>query len=211
MSPNQQPVPTRERILAYLAENHVASVQVLSRAWGLTRADIRYHFNALVEEGLVELIPRDPATPVPRGRPPQLYRLPAVKTSHNLPALCGALLNALQLVPESSRDEVATQIGRELAQGFIPPAGSTQRLNQAVTFLSQHGYRARWEAGLHGPRILLRNCPYAAILQAHPELCSIDQVFLETLAGISLRHTTRINPTTGKPPACIFGSGSSIP
>ena len=204
MPPPSATFSTRERILAYLAENHLASVQALSRAWGLTRADIRYHFTTLVKEGLVELVPRDPAVPVQRGRPERFYRLPSIKAAHNLPDLCSALLHALRLLPDERREEAAAQISQQMARGFSPPANATQRLSLAAAFLSERGYRARWEAGLQGPRILLRNCPYATILSEHPEMCGIDQIFLETLTGIPLRQAARVNLSTGKPPACIF-------
>src|SRR5512133_1220222 len=94
--PPAPPIPaTRERILVYLQENRVAAVQALSRMWGLTRADIRYHLNALLEEGIIELVPRDPGQPAQRGRPAQQYRLANQSIPDNFAALSGALLTVL--------------------------------------------------------------------------------------------------------------------
>ncbi len=199
------PAATRDRILAYLQENRVASVQGLSRAWGLTRADIRYHFNALLEEGLVELVPRDPGQPTPRGRPAQQYRLAAAAIPDNFPALCGALLDALLCpLPGEEREPALRGLAARLAGSFVRVPGLTQRFTQACAFLSQHGYRARWEAHAGGPRILLRSCPYAEVLPTHPELCTLDRFFLEHLLQVPLQQTARINPSGGKPTECVF-------
>ncbi len=198
---------TRERILAYLQENRVASVQGLSRDWGLTRADIRYHFNALLEEGVLERVPRDRSKPARRGRPEQQYRLAAGAIPDNFLALCGALLDALLChLPAEEREPALRDLAARLAGTFVSIPSLTQRFTQASAFLSQHGYRARWEAHASGPRILLRNCPYAELLPTHPELCALDRYFLEHLLKMPLFHTARMNLAGGKPAACVFTS-----
>jgi len=198
---------TRERIMAYLQENRTASAQALSRAWGLTRADIRYHLNALHSEGLIEQVPRDPSRPAPRGRPEQVYRLAARSLPDNFPALCAALLDALLCpLPFEDREPALRALAARLAGSFASVPHLTPRLNQSVEYLTQHGYRARWEAHAGGPRILLRSCPYAEILPSHPELCLLDRFLLEHLVRFPLRQTARINPAGGKPAACIFAS-----
>ena len=197
--------PTRERILSYLQENRVASVQSLSRAWGLTRAGIRYHFNALVDDDLIELVPRDLNQPARRGRPEQQYRLAASSSPDNFPALCAALLHVL-LAPlhVEDREPVLRVLAGQLASSFVRVSNPTQRLNQACAYLSLVHYRARWEAYASGPRILLRNCPYAAILPAHPELCDLDRFLLETMLQTPLMQTAQIHPFDLKPGACVF-------
>lgn len=206
MSPNLPPPSTRERILAYLQENRAATIGGLSRLWGLTRADIRYHLSTLVEEGLVEIIPREAGQPAGRGRPTQSYRLTLHSTLDNLPDLCAAALDLLLTpdTPEEMREAVLRGLAGRLCGSLNLTANPTQRFNQAVAFLNQHAYRARWEAGASGPRVLLRNCPYAAILPAHPELCMLDRCLLEHLLQIPLVQSARMNLSSGKPPACVF-------
>lgn len=212
--PSYASIPaTRERILSYLKEHRTASSQDLSRAWGLTRADIRYHLNALLDEGLVEIVPRDPTRRVPRGRPVQYYRLAAHATPNNLPALCHLLLQAwLQFIPEGERDSAINQLAINLTEiisgGSTAPQSPTRRFNQAISQLNRAHYHAHWEAHSTGPRILLRNCPYAAILADHPELCVIDRTVLEKLFQLRLSHTTRMDLTTGNPSACVFDAAS---
>lgn len=196
---------TRERILAHLQEHHTATVVGLSRAWGLTRADIRYHLNSLLEERVIELVPRDPTQELKRGRPVQTYRLAARSLPGNLAALCGAALKLLMDAPDAEKEARLRQIAQLLAGRSLPAAGSSiQRLNQVVGVLNQRSYRARWEAHASGPRILLRSCPYAALLKEHPELCKVDRYFIEHLLQAPLRHAAKMDLETGKSPACIF-------
>jgi predicted ArsR family transcriptional regulator len=219
MSPNPPParkniisgLATRERILAYLQENRVASVQSLSRAWGLTRADIRYHFNALLAEGILERVPRDRSQPAPRGRPEQRFRLASGSAPDNYPRLCAALLDALLYpLPTEQHEPVLQVLAERLTTSFISGGSLFRRFHQAIVFLNQSGYRARWEAYASGPRILLHNCPYAEILPAHPELCALDRFVLERLVQVSLQQTARMNLAGGRPVACIFTSGVGV-
>lgn len=214
--PQPAPAGTRERILAYLEENRTATVIALSRAWGLTRADIRYHINHLIEEGLVERVenPVPGATaragnakPAPRGRPTAIYRLSARSAPDNFPRLACALLQAvLDPLPEEAREAVLRSLAEKLAVGAGPdsPRLTSARFNQAVETLNGQSYRARWEASPAGPRFLLRSCPYAALIEERPELCSIDRYLLESLTGLSLRQTARMSAAPGGPPACVF-------
>jgi predicted ArsR family transcriptional regulator len=81
-----------------------------------------------------------------------------------------------------------------------------KRLNLTVEKLNQMNYHARWEAGPEGPRVLFGNCPYALILEKHPELCRMDQAMLQKLTGQPARQIFR----TGKDGStvCVFVMGS---
>lgn len=204
MPPASAVQSTRERILAYLDENPLASAQGLSRAWGLTRADIRYHLNALEREGLIEPVARPGGTLAGRGRPVKHYRR-ASGAGRSYAELCRALLEVVDdAVPEEQREAALRKTAERLAAGHAVPDSPVQRMNETVRFLTQLGYRARWEASARGPRVLLRGCPYAALLEAHPEICQVDCFLLETLTGLQLRQDARINLETGRPPACVF-------
>ena len=58
-----------------------------------------------------------------------------------------------------------------------------KRLNLTVEKLNQMNYHARWEAGSEGPRIIFSHCPYAAIIEKHPELCRMDEAMLKEWMG----------------------------
>jgi len=192
--------------VAYLKENRAVSVQELSRTWGLTRADIRYHLNGLLQEGVLERAPRGESQPVHRGRPEQIYRLSvSSSTGGNLIPLCEVLLDeVVSALPAGSKEQALRALAAKLAGQGIPTPHLTQRLNQAADLLSQRGYQARWEAHASGPRILLRRCPYAALLPAHPYLCTLDQYLLEQLTRIPLQLSEQINLSGSRPPACVF-------
>jgi predicted ArsR family transcriptional regulator len=62
-------------------------------------------------------------------------------------------------------------------------------------------YHARWEAGQQGPRILFGHCPYAAIIEKHPELCQMDAALLKELFGDDMEQIAKIENFQGM---CIF-------
>jgi predicted ArsR family transcriptional regulator len=205
MSPTDPMTSTRDRILIYLRENPTATVTGLSRSWGLTRADIRYHMNELIKEGLVENVPRDPKAAISRGRPVFQYRLAVSQKPGNYPQLCAALLDqCIAPLPETEQAEALKKLAAFLSTGYQTLPSPTQRYTKAVAFLNQSGYHARWEASAHGPRFMLRICPYAAILAGHPLLCLLDRFLLESLLQTRLHHAVMMDPNTGRPPACIF-------
>jgi predicted ArsR family transcriptional regulator len=128
MAPKPAGISTRERILTYLKEHHTASVQVLSRAWRLTPADIRYHLAALVDEGLVDLVQRDPNQPARRGRPAQHYRLSTAAVPDNFPIMrgvttaCSAVHCCRRSHPEQSARGSRNQLAGRSAAPLPPTA-----------------------------------------------------------------------------------------
>jgi predicted ArsR family transcriptional regulator len=84
------------------------------------------------------------------------------------------------------------------------PGSLTKRLSQTIQVLSQHHYQARWEAHSDGPRLLLGHCPYAAILEKHPELCRMDAYILEELVGTSVEQVARLARNSRGMTFCIF-------
>lgn len=210
--PSTAPVGTRDRILAYLEEYRTATVVTLSRLWGLTRADIRYHMNCLTEEGLVERVDSPAsalgtAKPSQRGRPTVTYRLSARSMQDNFANLtCALLVALLSPLPEDAREEALMALAKQLSGGASPENQrlTSARFNQAIEVLNRQSYRARWEASPTGPRFLLRACPYAALIHQHPELCRMDLHLLELLTGLTLRQSARMTPEPGGPPACVF-------
>ena len=54
-------------------------------------------------------------------------------------------------------------------------------------------YHARWEAGPEGPRVIFAHCPYAAIIEGHPELCQMDRAALARYMGADVTQPARID------------------
>jgi predicted ArsR family transcriptional regulator len=205
MSAKKTALNTRERILAHLQEYRTTTAAELSRTLSLTRADIRYHINVLIKEGRLELISKNAEQPAQRGRPTQYYRLTDSSAPGNYPNLASSLMNiiALEFSPKD-QEKILLKLAITLANGFVWLPGAAQRFTRAVRHLNQMYYRARWEASAAGPRFILRSCPYAAIIDQHPEICRMDLLLLEHLTQISLEQTEKMNRISGVPPACIF-------
>jgi predicted ArsR family transcriptional regulator len=80
-----------------------------------------------------------------------------------------------------------------------------KRLNLTVEKLNQMNYHARWEAGSEGPRVIFAHCPYASIIEKHPELCRMDQALLNEWMGGSARQVFKAG-TEGSS-VCVFVIG----
>lgn len=196
---------TREKILAHLKKNASDTVAGLSRALGTTIPNIRHHLKALMQAGLIEAVVPPPTLHRSKGRPSGYYRLSLTARPHNLHHLINALLRFTLAWPQSA--PAAADPLSELANHMFDfsdlPSGLTPRLNHALSQLNLHYYQARWEANAAGPQVKFRNCPYAAILPHHPELCRLDQKILESFTGYPVKMTAQIDP--GLPhSACVF-------
>jgi len=53
-------------------------------------------------------------------------------------------------------------------------AAASMRMTALIARLNTLHYDAHWEAGASGPRVILGRCPYASVIQKHPELCQMD-------------------------------------
>jgi len=73
-----------------------------------------------------------------------------------------------------------------------------------VQILNLKRYQARWDAHAQAPRILLHNCPYAAVLENHPELCRMDAYMIAQLLGLPVEQLARMDIFGSHPPACVF-------
>jgi predicted ArsR family transcriptional regulator len=70
--------------------------------------------------------------------------------------------------------------------------------------LNQMNYHSHWEGG-SGPRIIFSHCPYAAIIEKHPELCRMDATILKELMGQSTRQIFRTGQEGSS--VCVFVMG----
>jgi len=167
----------------------------------MSAANVRHHLRVLVSDGRLEVIPMGEHGR--RGRPEKLYSLPRAALGDNLSALSDALLAEAGM---KVRVEALAQ--RLVGESDFAPQPIVKRLNLVVEKLNQMNYHARWEAGRDGPRVILGHCPYAAIIEKHPELCQMDAALLENLTGESADQISQIRRE--KSQACVFVMGRSI-
>lgn len=141
-----------DQIFEYLLSNSPQTVTQLSQALRLTRADIRHHLSALMEEGRVTKAGQVSADH--GGRPAERYR--AIQPLNRV-WLETLLPNLFQLLRQLGVSEEG--INRELANlllaNFHPNGHITARLSQAMQSLKSIGLSAHWIAGSQGPLITI--------------------------------------------------------
>ena len=161
-------------------------------AWGYFQAD------------QVEVVGQ--TEPDGRGRPTHIYMLTRTAQPDGLAALARALLDELSATRNPAQREA--RLGR-VAEVLRADAGAegghlTQRLNAAVGRMTELNYHAHWEARAAGPQVILGNCPYAAIIEEHPELCHMDAAMLSAMTGVELTLAERFGRKVGDARVCRF-------
>lgn len=190
------PIPTRQKILDYLKRNRTVSSRELARALHMTPANARHHLGILAGDGRVEVFNQQGKG---KGRPEKVYRLAGTLVGDNLPALSDALLT------EAGKKVEMEALGKRIAGESIGTGQPLmRRLASTVERLNAMRYQARWEAGAEGPRIVLGHCPYAAVIEKHPELCQMDRTVISSILGGDVRQTARLEKGAGGLPYCAF-------
>jgi len=192
---------TRREIITYLRSYRAATSADLGHALLVTPANVRHHLRLLEKEGLVEVIGLEMAGG--RGRPTKIYGLTDHALMHNLDGLIEALLDTLSSC-ELSANVIIDQVARNLI-GTRPDTSNRHiQLNKVVEVLTQLKYEAAWEASPSGPKIIFRNCPYAIIISAHPEICEIDAAMLTYAFNQPVIQSAKLERSPDGSPHCAF-------
>jgi predicted ArsR family transcriptional regulator len=187
---------TRLRLLDYLRAHPDSTAADLAHGLRLTHADVRYHLNMLLAEGVVVETGRRIRG---RGRPARTLRLASAVNPQRLDLLAKALLaENLAGISRAEKDAFLRRISSRLAE-LAQPSGRrgksnssrlqslATRLVDCVARLNDLGYRARWEAHADSPRLILEHCPFSTLYPEHPDLERLDAILLETLLGTPVR------------------------
>ena len=191
-------ITARQKVLTYFNKTRTASAREISRALKMSAATVRHHLRVLASDGRLEMASargRDR-----KGRPEKVYSLPRSALGDNLAMFSDALL--AEAASGVSVERLAKRLAGEV--NFVSQP-LVKQLNLTVEKLNQMNYHARWEAGSEGPRIILSHCPYAAIIEKHPELCRMDEAMLKEWMGQPAAQISK----TGKDGSsvCIFAIG----
>jgi predicted ArsR family transcriptional regulator len=198
-------ITTRLQIIAFLDKYPSVSSDEISRAMGMSKVNIQYHLKKMLNEGVVRKKREPLISRSGPGHPTYLYYLDIDYRPTNIPDLAEQLLQLIFATLETN--DAQNQFLMQLAQQMFSPhpfANLTHNLNHAVQQLNQHNYQASWEARQIGPRITFSTCPYASILNQHPELCRLDSFILERILARPVNQIAKLNMETRKPPVCIF-------
>lgn len=164
---------TSIRIRQYLETNNIATVEQLSRALDLTKADIHYHMRLLLKQGVLEI------QPVPyqngAGRPARQFTLvrPAPEP---LSRLLISILTARvqettghQTPPDFLAEYLANGIFENGCGQVDDHLSPTIRLIRMLKALSVYGIHLRWLAHKDGPIIFVEQ-EYLSSLLKDPAL-----------------------------------------
>jgi predicted ArsR family transcriptional regulator len=174
----------RQKVLAHLKKTRSASAREIARALDMSAPNVRHHLGVLVSDGRVEF--NAVYQHGERGRPEKAYSLSQAALGDNLSALADALL-----AEAGSRLNVESLANRMLDVAPFTNLPITRRLPLLVDKLNEMHYQARWEAGAEGPRVILGRCPYAKVIDAHPELCKMEVALLEKAIGRPVLQSAR--------------------
>jgi predicted ArsR family transcriptional regulator len=168
----------------------------------MTGANIRHHLGILESNELIEVIG---SRKEGRGRPRNIYGLSRRVQGDGLDRLSGALLETwLGGVADEKREGELKLVAENLAGGFYPGNSIIKNLVRAIERLNEMHYQARWEASPAGSRIILGHCPYAAIVNGHPEICIMDSLLLESMLGPHIEQSVKLQLTDKGLPFCAF-------
>jgi predicted ArsR family transcriptional regulator len=202
---------TRQRILTYLKQNQQVTASQLAIALDKTQANIRHHLGVLQQDGHIEIVGTAPQKGA--GRPTHVYMLTKGAQENALDHLASALLDhAIPTRHTKNRTRKLQSIANKLIRSFTPAKKSiTLRIGDAVQRLDELQYNARWEAHIDSPKILFFQCPYAKIIQHHPELCEMDALLISSLTGVECQQELKISRTQDGPDHCQFALKINTP
>ena len=166
----------RQKVLAHLKKTRAASAREIARALKMSAPNVRHHLGILTSDGRLEITSVHQRGG--RGRPEKMYSLSQSALGDNLSVLADAMLNG-----KVNMEAVGERIAQ--LQGLTGFASQPlpKRLSLLVEKLNEMHYQARWEAGAEGPRVIFGRCPFAKIIENHPELCKMDTAMLGASLG----------------------------
>ena len=192
---------TRGRMVTLL-RGSAKTVNDLSAELSLTDNAVRAHLLSLERDGLVKQSGTQPGT----RKPHFAYEL-TDEAEQLFPKAYDVLLNELITALKSrldagTLDAVLKQVGQSLAAAQTQPGGqgANERLEKALSTLRALGGAPRVESG--PDRIVIRseNCPLAAVVAQHPQVCGLAEALLSELIGSRVEERCDRNG----PPRCRF-------
>ncbi len=182
---------TTNEILEFLSRNTFLTISELSTSLNLTKADIRYHINKLLKEGIIHKIQPESGK---RGRPATRYKIDNSYYEHNLHTLLNVILSTVPL-NNNNANKIADYFSGKIETG--KSFSLINKFNDLIIGLNKQHYNARWETQYKGPVIYFSNCPYRQIVHNHPFLCELDKRIIETFIDrkVAITHTICLDGT----------------
>jgi predicted ArsR family transcriptional regulator len=183
------------------------TVEELAQALGLTDNGVRAHLVTLERDGLV----RQGAPRRGGGKPASTYGLTS-EAERLFPQAYGQVLRELLGVLSEQLSlgelELALQeTGRRLGSEHAASGDLGQRVEAAIAVLNDLGGLAEMETCDDGFLIRGYNCPLAAIVPGHPDVCRLAEALVEEIVGAPTHERCE----RGEAPRCCFEiAGSAV-
>jgi len=200
---------TKSQIINYLFRNKSATIKEISEALHLTKANIRHHMHALLQDG--DVIESNQYFLAGKGRPAKLYTLSPKNKPNNYKQICWLLQEIFDSTDNSfykEDDFIETLITNIPGLPSLSEEGTNiiTRLNHAITILNELNYFAHWEASKEGPLVIFDHCPYQEIVSTKVDsfYCKMDRALLKrltTLEAIPLKTHSINNKNAYQ---CVF-------
>lgn len=191
---------TRGQVVALLRRGR-HTVDELASAVGLTDNAVRAHLAALERDGLV----KQDSMRRGAGKPAYTYDLTS-DAERLFPKAYGSVLREIigvleQRLTPTELEAVLREAGRRIAAAHqIPNSDHRARIDHAVAVLGELGGLADLEPDSEGIIIQGHDCPLAAVVPGHPEVCRLAQALLEEIIGAPIF----VECEQGDPPRCRF-------
>ena len=179
---------TRGQIITLLRRSS-RTVDELAQELDLTHTAVRAHLAALERDGLVQQRSERRGS----GKPSSVYDLtPAAE--YLFPKSYGQLLDQLLDVlgehkPNGDVETLLREVGRRMAAEWTIPHGDLRmRLDASVEVLNELG--GLMERETEGETLCIRGyrCPFAAVVQDHPEVCDLAETLVTELVGVPMQE-----------------------
>jgi predicted ArsR family transcriptional regulator len=204
----------RQRILEFIQNHRTATAAEISQAFQMSKANARRHLMILLEQDSIQVIDE---RPVPgKGRPGRVFAASKAVLGNNLEILSAALFEKILGLPFQlpARDTI-TNLAECMAAMMIAEANFavmsgvrsqslTRRLTDLTQVLNNVHYNSRWEAHSDSPHLILGHCPYAAILDEHPQLCHLDAEIIQCLLGRPVKQKVKLAKDASGTRYCVF-------
>lgn len=184
---------TRDEIITYLRQHGATGVNDLAAATGVTAVSIRHHLSALQADGLIAAA----ESHVGVGRPKLLYSLTQTALERfpsKYVRLTDRLLGEIKsAIPSPIIERMFTAIAQDIAADHMDKFEGKpieEKIEMLMSILGEEGFMAAWNKVGDNYHLTEYNCPYFAIGQRHPEVCTIDQTLISQMLGTEVEKST---------------------
>lgn len=185
----------RSEILLELKKTQPLAAKELGERFGVSANAIRRHLKELESEGLVQFGREQHGM----GAPTFAYRLTDQGEALFPNGYRDALTELLgQVAERDGRDAVVALFEQRYAllgervKREVGVAPEERRLDVVARLLTEAGYMAEWSADAGVFRLAEHNCAMRAVVEKYPEICALEERFLEDVLGANVERQAHI-------------------